>query len=79
MKYSQGFTSGKFEPRETKIYTFKNGKVISIETQYSKDKVIETFEYNAKGKPAKFKYFYRNRQSQVKTFLHLAMIKTENL
>ena len=56
VKYSQGFTSGKFEPRETKIYTFKNGKVISIETQYSKDKVIETFEYNAKGKPVKFSY-----------------------
>lgn len=54
VKYSQGFTSGKFEPRETKIYTFKNGKVISIETQYSKDKVIETFEYNAKGKPVRF-------------------------
>ena len=56
VKYSQGFTSGKFEPRETKIYTFKNGKVISIETQYSKDKVIETFEYNAKGKPVRFSY-----------------------
>jgi hypothetical protein len=54
VKYSQGFTSGKFEPRETKIYTFKNGKVISVETQYSKDKVIETFEYNAKGKPVRF-------------------------
>ena len=56
VKYSVGFTSGKFEPRETKIYTFKNGKVISIETQYSKDKVIETFEYNTKGKPTKFIY-----------------------
>ena len=56
VKYSQGFTSGKFEPKETKIYTFKNGKVISIETQYSKDKVIETFEYNAKGKPVRFSY-----------------------
>jgi hypothetical protein len=42
VNYSVGFTSGKFEPRETKIYTFKNGKLISIETQYSKDKVIET-------------------------------------
>ena len=56
VKYSQGFTSGKFEPKETKIYTFKNGKLISMETQYSKDKVIETFEYNAKGKPTKFTY-----------------------
>ncbi|WP_213190618.1 hypothetical protein [Cloacibacterium caeni] len=56
VNYSVGFTSGKFEPRETKIYTFKNGKVISIETQYSKDKVIETFEYNAKGKPVRFSY-----------------------
>lgn len=56
VKYSQGFTSGKFEPKETKIYTFKNGKVISIETQSSKDKVIETFEYNAKGKPVRFSY-----------------------
>lgn len=56
VNYSVGFTSGKFEPRETKIYTFKNGKVISIETQYSKDKVIETFEYNTKGKPTKFTY-----------------------
>ena len=54
VNYSVGFTSGKFEPRSTKIYTFKNGKVISIETQYSKDTVIETFEYNAKGKPVKF-------------------------
>lgn len=54
VKYSQGFTSGKFEPRETKIYTFKNGKLISLETIYSKDKVIETFEYNAKGKPVRF-------------------------
>ena len=54
VNYSVGFTSGKFEPRSTKIYTFKNGKLISLETQYPKDKVIETFEYNAKGKPAKF-------------------------
>ena len=54
VNYSVGFTSGKFEPRFTKIYTFKNGKLISIETQYPKDKVIETFEYNAKGKPVKF-------------------------
>ena len=54
VNYSVGFSSGKFEPRFTKIYTFKNGKLISIETQYPKDKVIETFEYNAKGKPVKF-------------------------
>ena len=54
VNYSVGFTSGKFEPRSTKIYTFKNGKLISLETQYPKDKVIETFEYNAKGKPVKF-------------------------
>lgn len=54
VNYSVGFSSGKFEPRSTKIYTFKNGKLISIETQYPKDKVIETFEYNAKGKPVKF-------------------------
>ena len=53
VNYSVGFTSGKFEPRSTKIYTFKNGKLISLETQYPKDKVIETFEYNAKGKPVK--------------------------
>lgn len=53
VNYSMGFTSGKFEPRSTKIYIFKNGKLISIETQYPKDKVIETFEYNAKGKPVK--------------------------
>ena len=54
VNYSVGFTSGKFEPRSTKIYTFKNGKLISLETQYPKDKVIETFEYNDKGKPVKF-------------------------
>ena len=26
VNYSVGFTSGKFEPRSTKIYTFKNGR-----------------------------------------------------
>jgi len=57
VKYSQGFTSGKFEPRETVTYLFKNGKLVSIETQYSKDKVTATFEYNAKGKPIKFTQF----------------------
>ncbi len=57
VKYSQGFTSGKFEPRDTRIYTFKNGKLISIETQYSTDKLTNIFEYNAKGKPIKFTQF----------------------
>lgn len=57
VKYSQGFTSGKFEPRDTRIYTFKNGKLISIETQYSTDKLTNIFEYNAKGKPVKFTQF----------------------
>lgn len=57
VKYSQGFTSGKFEPRDTRIYTFKNGKLISIETQYSTDKLTNIFEYNAKGKPVKFIQF----------------------
>lgn len=57
VKYSQGFTSGKFEPRETKIYTFKNGKLISLETIYSDEKVTNTFEYNTKGKPIKFTQF----------------------
>ena len=58
--YSQGFTSGKFEPKETKFIPSKTENLISIETQYSKDKVIETFEYNTKGKP-KIHNFYRNR------------------
>lgn len=56
VKYSPGMTSGKFEPKETKIYTFKNGKLISLETQYSKDKVIENFEYNTQGKPVRYTY-----------------------
>ena len=57
VKYSQGFTSGKFEPRETKIYTFKNGKLISLETIYSDEKVTNIFEYNTKGQPIKFTQF----------------------
>lgn len=57
VRYSQGFTSGKFEPKETKIYTFKNGKLVSLETQYSDDKTTITFDYNAKGKPIKFTQF----------------------
>lgn len=57
VKYSPGFTSGKFEPRDSRVYTFKNGKLISIETQYSTDKLTNIFEYNAKGKPIKFTQF----------------------
>lgn len=86
VKYSQGFTSGKFEPRETVTYLFKNGKLTSIETQYSKDKVIETFEYNTKGKPTKYTYISTGTDKaseNVSTFIYdkngkLSEIKPSN-
>lgn len=86
VKYSPGFTSGKFEPKETIIYYFKNGKLTSIETQYSKDKVIETFEYNAKGKPTKYTYISTGTDKaseNVSTFMYdkngrLSEIKPSN-
>lgn len=86
VKYSQGFTSGKFEPKETIIYSFKNGKLTSIETQYSKDKVIETFEYNTKGKPTKYTYISTGTDKaseNVSTFMYdkngrLSEIKPSN-
>jgi hypothetical protein len=77
VNYSVGFTSGKFEPRSTKIYTFKNGKLISLETQYPKDKVIETLNTMPKENLQNF-IFLRELIKQVKTFLLLFMTKTEN-
>ena len=79
VKYSQGFTSGKFEPRETKIYTFKNGKLISLETIYSDEKETNTFEYNTKGKPIKFTQFTSGKDKAAENVSVFSYDKKGNL
>ncbi len=79
VKYSQGFTSGKFEPKETKIYTFKNGKLISLETIYSDEKVTNTFEYNTKGKPIKFTQFTSGKDKATENVSVFSYDKKGNL
>lgn len=79
VKYSEGFTSGKFEPRETKIYTFKNGKLISLETIYSDEKLTNTFEYNTKGKPVKFTQFTNGKDKVTENISVFSYDKKGNL
>ena len=77
--YSQGFTSGKFEPKETKIYTFKNGKLISLETIYSDEKVTNIFEYNTKGQPIKFTQFTSGKDKATENVSVFSYDKKGNL
>ena len=79
VKYSQGFTSGKFEPKETKIYTFKNGKLISLETIYSDEKVTNIFEYNTKGQPIKFTQFTSGKDKATENVTVFSYDKKGNL
>ena len=79
VNYSVGFTSGKFEPRETKIYTFKNGKLISLETIYSDEKETNTFEYNTKGKPIKFTQFTSGKDKAAENVSVFSYDKKGNL
>ena len=79
VNYSVGFTSGKFEPRSTKIYTFKNGKLISLETIYSDEKETNTFEYNTKGKPIKFTQFTSGKDKAAENVSVFSYDKKGNL